>query len=305
MPDRAVTTADLHVHTTVTDGRLKPSEVVDLAAGSGLEYLVFTDHSAVTFESVLDYAAARGVRLPFPGTEVSTFIRHRKHHVLVYGYGLLKADVQHKLRFPVDGKLRDAQRALDALAQRGLLLPSLADITASGTAPGRPTPEKLFPSRTAIAWQLAQASGLSPAEARRHVESAFHDAAREDQTGPPRLERRYLPALEVIGMAAARGLTTSLAHPLWECATIREIAEVCDAIRLMADAGLAGIESRSYHHRELDDHPMLLRTRADLGLIPTGGSDFHANGKTELGSCGLAADEFAAFWEVVANADHA
>jgi 3',5'-nucleoside bisphosphate phosphatase len=299
-----VTVADLHVHTTVTDGRLKPSEVVDLAADTGLEYLVFTDHSAVTFESILDHAAARGVRLPFPGTEISTFLNNRKHHVLIYGYGLLSAEVQQRLRFPIEGKLRDARRALNALSLRGFRLPPLAVITAAGTTPGRPTPEKLFPSRTAIAWQLAQATGLSPAEARRHVESAFLDTARDDTAGLPHLEDRYLPTLEVIEMATARGLTTSLAHPLWECVTTRDISEVCNAVRLMADAGLAGMESRSYHHRELDDHPMLLRTRADLGLIPTGGSDFHANGKTELGSCGLLPDEFAAFWEVVANVDH-
>jgi predicted metal-dependent phosphoesterase TrpH len=299
-----VTVADLHVHTTVTDGRLKPTEVVELAAEIGLEYLVFTDHSAVTFESVLDHAAARGVRLPFPGTEISTFLGNRKHHVLIYGHGLLSAEVQQWLLFPVEGKLRDAQRALDALSQRGFRLPPLADITAAGTTPGRPTPEKLFPSRTAIAWQLAQASRLPLAEARRQVESAFHDTARGGTAGPPHLEDRYLPTLKVIGMAAARGLTTSLAHPLWECATTRDISEVCDAVRLMADTGLAGMESRSYHHREFDDHPMLLRTRADLGLIPTGGSDFHANGKTELGSCGLLPDEFSAFWEVVANVNH-
>jgi 3',5'-nucleoside bisphosphate phosphatase len=293
-----VTIADLHVHTTVTDGRMRPAEVIDLAARAGVQRLVFTDHSAVTFPEVLDHAAANGVDLPFPGMEVSTYLGHRKHHVLLYGWALLDRELQRVLRFPVENKLRIAQRVRDELASRGYNMAPLEAIRTTGSADGRPTPEKLFPSRTAIAWHLSQCGGMPQQAAYALVASIFSAAER---AGQPGLADRYLPTLDVIRLAAGRGLATALAHPLWECTAPADVDGIRADIRTMAEAGLHGMETRSYHHRPLDDHPALLRLRSGLGLLPAGGSDFHGNGKTELGADGLDRPEFAALAALVAR----
>jgi predicted metal-dependent phosphoesterase TrpH len=294
-----MTVADLHTHTTVTDGRVTPWELVDLAVAAELEYLVITDHSTVTYDAVLGHASSRGVQLPFPGTEISTFLGDRKYHVLIYGPGLSDCALQERLRFPIDRKLEDAQRLLDLLAADGHRLPSLNEIVAAGTEPGRPTPEKRYPSRTAIARQLVRVSGITELEARHIVSMADDEVMRASATPRERLRQRYLPTLEIIEAAASRGLVTSLAHPVWECRDADDIAEVCGDVRRMAETGLAGMESRSYHHRALDDHPQVIRTRAELGLLATGGSDFHGNGRTELGVGGVGREAFDALLAAV------
>jgi 3',5'-nucleoside bisphosphate phosphatase len=295
-------TTDLHTHTTVTDGRMTPFELVDAAATAGLRNLVITDHSAVTFTSVVAYAASLGVRLPFPGVEVSTFLGARRYHLLLYGDALLGEDLQDRLELPLRWKRELARRACRELARRGHRLPTVEEIAALGIELGRPTPEKRYPSRTAVARHLAEAEGLSRAAAYELVASVFHEIDARDAGDPARLARRYLPTLEVLDLAVGRGLTPSLAHPLWQCTSVDDVEAVCADVARMAEAGLRGMESRSYHHRALDDHPYLRRTRDQLGLIGTAGSDFHANGKVDLGSQGLDADDFAAVWRLVADA---
>jgi len=290
--------ADLHAHTTVTDGRLPPAEVIDLAAGIGLENLVFTDHSAVTFASVVQYATTRGVRLPFPGMEVSTFLGKRKHHLLLYGSRLLDESIERQLCFPIEAKLRTARLAHRELWRRGYRIAPLDEITAGGTSPDRPTPEKRFPSRTAFALRVAESAGMRVPEAYDLVKAVFSGVEREAG-----LADRYLPTLGVLELAVSRGLTVCLAHPLWECSSNGDVEEICASLRQFTGLGMHGMESRSYHHRAFDDHPALLRAGAELGLVPTGGSDFHGNGKTELGSGGMARDAFEAFSALVGRND--
>jgi predicted metal-dependent phosphoesterase TrpH len=285
--------ADLHTHTTATDGRSTVEEVVAEAARAGLRYLVITDHSVVTFDGVRDLAARYGVVVPFPGVEVSTYHGERRHHILVYGAGLLDPEFQDYLAPPLRAKNRLAGEVRDVLVRSGYELAELDTIRRSAHGPGGPpTPEKRLVSRTALAQHLAVAAGLSLPEAYGRV-AAVHrrlDGARPH--GPQRLAARYLPTLEVIREATARGLFTSLAHPLWECARTADVEATCEQLNVLRNAGLRGVESRSYHHRDLDDHPVLLSTRDRLGLLATGGSDYHGNGRTTLGTGGLTEEAF-------------
>ena len=72
------------MHTTASDGRLSPAELVARAAAAGLTTISVTDHDTVAaIESVTAAAAPRGIRV-IPGIEVTAVDNHRDVHMLAY-----------------------------------------------------------------------------------------------------------------------------------------------------------------------------------------------------------------------------
>jgi len=76
--------ADLHIHTTVSDGTCTPEEVVHLAAQRGLYTIAITDHESVDgYFQAKAVAEATGVHL-IPGVELLTGYNGREVHLLGY-----------------------------------------------------------------------------------------------------------------------------------------------------------------------------------------------------------------------------
>ena len=76
---------DLHIHSSASDGRLSPVEVVRKAAELGLEVMALTDHDTIDGIAPAAGAARDVVGLRFiPGVEVSTDVPHGEVHVLGY-----------------------------------------------------------------------------------------------------------------------------------------------------------------------------------------------------------------------------
>ena len=77
--------ADLHLHTTASDGRLEPEALVRLAIEKGLDTIAITDHD--TIDGVVT-ALAVAKNLPLltviPGVEINTDAPHSEVHVLGY-----------------------------------------------------------------------------------------------------------------------------------------------------------------------------------------------------------------------------
>jgi hypothetical protein len=290
---------DLHVHTTASDGRESPEQVISRAAERGVTHLVLTDHSVVTFDGLTEPARRQGVELPFPGVEVSTFHNGRRYHILAYGPGVLSRAFRTYLSFPNRRKNAVATAVREVLADLGFALPPIEAIRA-GAVPGAvATPEKAYPSRTAIARCVTTVADMPLERAYELVTRVHTEIEGRDEDDPARLARRYLPTLDVLAAAGRVGATTAVAHPVWECRNTADIDRVIADLRTFLDADLKGIETRSYHHRHLDDHPSILRARAELKLLSAGGSDYHANGKTQLGSGGIQPEDFEALRAVV------
>src|SRR5437868_11613901 len=76
--------ADLHLHTTCSDGTYTPAQVVELASRCGLSALAITDHDTMAgVPAAQAAAAAAGITL-VPGVEISTEFQGRELHVLAY-----------------------------------------------------------------------------------------------------------------------------------------------------------------------------------------------------------------------------
>ncbi len=96
---------DLHVHTTASDGRLSPTEVVHAAADRGLSAIAITDHDVL---SGLDeaIAAAPSVLEIVPGIEMTASWKESPRAVHVLGYFIDPAKSELK------AALRNAERAM-------------------------------------------------------------------------------------------------------------------------------------------------------------------------------------------------
>lgn len=82
--------ADLHTHTTASDGRFSPPGLVERAALRGIKVLAVTDHDTITGLPLAMHSAKQfGIRL-IPGVELSTFVSGIDVHLLAYGF-----DTQH------------------------------------------------------------------------------------------------------------------------------------------------------------------------------------------------------------------
>ncbi len=78
--------ADLHCHTTCSDGTSSPKQVIDLAKSIGLSGLSITDHDTLeSYAEAFSYASEQGIRL-LPGVELSTVHKGASIHVLAYAF---------------------------------------------------------------------------------------------------------------------------------------------------------------------------------------------------------------------------
>ena len=101
---------DLHVHSTASDGRLSPAEVIREAAERGLVYIALADH-----DSVDGIAAARAAAQSFPGLtvipgiEISTDIPEGEVHILGYFIDYTDPELLAQLENFKNSRLRRAQ----------------------------------------------------------------------------------------------------------------------------------------------------------------------------------------------------
>ena len=273
---------DLHVHTSNSDGNESPLDVARGAARAAA--ICITDHSGVTHSPALEHAAATaGSGLLFPGIEVSTMHQGRKYHVLGYGQGLLEQAVAHHLFHPTRVKNAVYAQVTKALRTSGVRLPDdaemmLAAADASGVAD---TPGKWMMSKRVILAAARAAGSQVPVGT---VEAMYEDAA---QAHPS----RYLDTVECLRKMREHGVLPSLAHPWWECASGRNSwSTVEEHLRTFRAAGLLAAEVSS-RHDNIGSEAERRSVAADVSLLVSAGSDYHANGKTCIGQYGITAEE--------------
>lgn len=276
---------DLHSHSTASDGTQSPREVVERAATAALDVLALTDHdSAAGWVEAASAALRTGVTL-VPGMEISTKYDGTGVHVLGY---LLDPGYP-----PLDGEL-----AKILAGREGRLTSMLAQLRAAGV---EITQAEVF-----------EQARSSPAIGRPHVADVMVAkglvADRSEafdawlNFGRPGYVVRYAtPTVEMIRLVTQAGGAAVIAHP-WGRGS-RRVVNV-ETLKEFASAGLVGLEVDHQDHTA-DDRAILARLAADAGLLVTGASDYHGDGKAdhELGCNLTAPDQFERL--LAAAADHA
>lgn len=252
---------DLHVHSSASDGTDAPDVVVAKAAEVGLKAIALTDHDTLSGVPMARQAAADLAIELIPGVELSVDHNGVKAHMLAYFVEPTGGPLQAHLARLRAGRAERNLVIVERLNQLGYAI-TMDDVLrhASGDAVGRPH----------IADALVEAGYL-------HVRSAAFPSLLGDG-GEAYVERDRLTATEAIRLTTKSGGVTSIAHPLTICA---EASSLRVMLEELGEVGLAGVEV--YY----SEHPPAIRSQladvaSDLGLVATGGSDYHGSGKPGL-----------------------
>lgn len=251
---------DLHTHSTASDGRLSPAELVKQARQLGLDGIALTDHDTIGgLKEALQTGDAVGLAV-VPGIELTTDFRDEEVHILGYGIDYQHPPLLKKLERIVASRIERAEGILKRLERTGIhLTMDQVRVFATGDFLGRPHIYRAMKAHGFI--------GEDPQRKTFQYYLGTHGLAYL-----PHLEINSFEAVELIREAG--GLPV-LAHP--------GRMGRADFIRLFIDHGLAGIEVYYPSHTpsQMRQYERLAR---EFNLLVTGGSDFHGDeGGTSLG----------------------
>lgn len=265
---------DLHLHTTYSDGRLKPAQLVRLCADRGLEVIAVSDHDSTEgLDEVFETASELPGLTVIPAIELSTDIPGSEVHVLGYFVDRHDPELQSALTRFRDGRGHRAKRMVERLAELGVEVSwERVKELSGGGAIGRPH----------IAQAMVEAGHV------RYPKDAFDQYL--GRNGPAYAERAKLTPREAIAMLRANGAVPVMAHPTYSASKSDrdEVAQLREILVELKDAGLAGMEVH-YGDYTPDQVEYLAALARELDLIACGGSDYHASGnpgEPEPGSVG-------------------
>jgi predicted metal-dependent phosphoesterase TrpH len=246
--------ADLHVHSSASDGTDPPAEVMRRAALAGLDVVALTDHDTVAGHA--EARAAAGPVTLLPGMELSCRLDGRSLHMLAYLFDPGQPTLAAELARIRDDRVLRARAMVDRLADLGVDVSWEQVAAIAGQAVvGRPHIARAMADSGAIA---------SPREA--FTRDWIADGGRAY------VDRYALDPVRAIGLVRAAGGVTVLAHPR----AGRDTRVTDEQITRLAAAGLAGLEV--FHPDQSDtERARLLALASDLGLVATGGSDDHGS----------------------------
>ena len=256
MTDRpaSVPRVDLHLHTTASDGRCTPSELVERVRAAGITVMAVTDHD--TTDGVRD-AQARGAELGVavvPGIEITAVEEGRDVHMLAY---FVDADDPALAAFLRQQRLSRVTR-VQAIGARLAELGMPVDLGAV----------------IAEAQLHAHRSIGRPQVARAMIAKGYVADMRQafdrwlGQDAPAFVPRAGVAPEEVVAVVHRAGGLVSLAHP--------GRTRIDHRIAALRDAGLDALEVYHSDHDASDVaryHEMALA----LGLLASGGSDYHGD----------------------------
>lgn len=110
--------ADLHCHSTFSDGTFTPEELLQEAKVKGLQGLSITDHdtTAAYSDKLFELANFLEIKL-LPGVEISSYWKETTVHILGYGFDLNSDTFQHFLE-AVRGRRQERNKAIMVMLQK-------------------------------------------------------------------------------------------------------------------------------------------------------------------------------------------
>lgn len=242
--------AEIHSHSTVSDGEYPPEKVAELMADHGVELWALTDHDSVDgCERASRAARAQGMEF-IPGIEVSASLDEDSIHVL--GYGIDPDDETLKTygEEMVEARKSRMARMIDRMKELGheVLFEDVLDIAGDGNM-GRPHLAKALKNRGHV----------------DRLQEAFDRWLGRDRPGYVALARPTVG--EAVEMIVDAGGMAVLAHPA-------RYGDITDQVPVWSEAGLWGLEVRHPSH-DISDEERLLRIADQFDLGATASQDWH------------------------------
>mgnify|MGYP000191635763 CR=1 FL=1 len=259
--------ADLHLHSTYSDGTDRPEELIQRARGLGFSAVALTDHDTVDgvreFLQAAEEAGIEGI----PGVELSTLKGEEEFHILGYFIDPDNTELRAVIKKTSRAREKRAEEMVKKLNKMGIEIEfSRVKEIAGSTLIGRP-----HIARAMI--EKGYVSDIKEAFTERYI----------GRGGPAYVERFKITPEEAVRLIrGARGIPV-LAHPGISAKTPVSVQDIV----VLKKAGLLGLE---VYYPEHDPETTLFYAdlARKLGLLVTGGSDDHgAEGKVLMGTIKL------------------
>ena len=248
---------DLHLHTTASDGRLSPTELVHLVADKGLQQVSISDHDSTegleeAFRAAQQFTDLRII----PGIELSTDIPGDEIHMLGYFIQYDDIEFQQTLEQFRRGRVDRAREMVERLAALGVQLEwdRVQEIAGDGSV-GRPH----------IALAMVEKGYC------KEPKDAFPEYL--GRNGLAYVERTKMTPEDAMQLLLKVGGVPVLAHPAY-------LSDLDATLPQLKAAGLMGMEVY-YSRFEPDTIKHLQDLANQYDLIPSGGSDYHGLGNAD------------------------
>ncbi|MBN3033356.1 MAG: PHP domain-containing protein [Candidatus Saganbacteria bacterium] len=242
-------TADLHLHSSFSDGTDSPEELVRQAAVAGLKTIALTDHDTLAgLERAAAAGRAAGVEV-IPGLELTTEQPRAEVHILGYFIDGDNQGLRETLARVRQGRIERIHKIVGKLKKLKVEIEPEEVMALSGqNSPGRPH--------------------VARALVRKGVVANFKEAFSRylDVRAPAYVAHYRLPPAEAVRLVRQAGGIPVFAHPA--------VSNRDDLIPELIAAGLRGLEVYypGYYADQIEYYLDLARK---FGLLVTGGSDYH------------------------------
>lgn len=241
--------ADLHIHTTASDGNSTPAQIVERAIDQKLEIISITDHDTIAgLEEAKEAAADKNIEI-MPGAEITASFDEREAHLLAYGFDPDNQDFKKLLFGHKKARVARGKWILEELSREGLDL-DIDEVRAEakGSNIGRPHIAAVLINKGYVA----------------SFKEAFIRYLSNQQLGV--IPSDYYSCTDVIETVKQAGGAVIVAHPGHMYSD--------DELDRLVEAGVDGIEVvHPGHNYQLQKKMEAYADRNNL--LVTGGSDFH------------------------------
>mgnify|MGYP001050179134 CR=1 FL=1 len=253
---------DLHIHTTASDGSLPPQDILTLAIKLGIKAISLTDHDSVEgIKTLLATGNSHPIEL-LSGVEISAapppgFNLSGSIHILGYGINVEDKKLNEMLDRQQQARINRTPQIIARLNELGIEV-GLIDIQAKSdnSQIGRPHIAQ---------WLIENDHAAS-------MDDAFNRYLGKGR--PAYIEKARIPMADAIQLIRTAGGLAVLAHP--GLIDVQETNLYEQLLVELMSMGLQGIEV-FYPEHSPQQETFFKQLAAKLGLIISGGTDFHGD----------------------------
>ena len=251
---------DLHCHSTVSDGLLTPTQLVEHAAAQGVDVLALTDHDDVSgLAEARAMAAERNITL-INGVEISVDWRGQTLHIVGLGIDPEHPDLAYGLSSIRNGRMVRARNIATQLDKIG--------IHGSFEGASRNAGEGHLLGRMHFARFLVQQGHA------RDAKAVFKKYLVKGKPGYA--PHQWAPLSDAVGWIRASGGRAVIAHPGRYKLSRKAMEELLEEFRALGGEAIEVITGSHTPEQSMQ----FARHSQRLGLLASRGSDFHGPGES-------------------------
>lgn len=256
--------ADLHCHSTCSDGSLTPLQLLELAAEKGLQGLSITDHDSIEAYApeTLERAKQLGIVL-IPGVEFSTGINQTSIHLLGYNFSLQNPEVAALCADHSNRRMIRCKAILERLSKLGM--PIAENELIEAVAAYNPKQKNQIIGRPHIAQMMIKLGYV------QSVTEAFKKYLGEDC--PCYVQGEHVSPEKTIEVIHRAGGVAIIAHP--------HLIKKTEILKRLLEMNFDGIECY-YSKFPNAEHQRWIKIANYRNWLITGGSDFHGDIKPTI-----------------------